>query len=211
MQAIEFIFSIAILIMSVVIHEVSHGFVAYAMGDPTAKHQGRLTLNPLVHLDPFGSVLLPVLTYMFGGFIIGWARPVPYNPYNLSNQKWGPALVGAAGPASNIFVALVFGLLLRFSGTVAFLPAGFLQLAVLIVFINILLAVFNLVPIPPLDGSKVLFALLPYRWTHIQYFLERYGLIVLIFFIFFLWRIILPVVFFVFQLIVGSSPLLFLG
>lgn len=209
MDIINFIFSIAILIMSVVIHEVSHGFAAYAMGDPTAKYQGRLTLNPLVHLDPFGSVLLPALTYLMGGFIIGWARPVPYNPYNLKNQKWGPSIVGIAGPASNILMAIVFGLLLRFSGSFTFLPAGFLELVFLIVFINILLAVFNLVPIPPLDGSKILFALLPHRFHHIQYFFEQYGFIILIFFLLVLWRMILPIVFFIFYLIVGNTPLIF--
>ena len=103
-QAVEFIFQILILIFSVVIHEISHGAVAYAMGDNTAKEEGRLTLNPLKHLDPFGSVILPTITYLLGGFIFGWARPVPYNPYNLRNQKYGPGLVGAAGPLSNIIV-----------------------------------------------------------------------------------------------------------
>ena len=102
--------------MSVVIHEVSHGLAANALGDPTAKYDGRLTLNPLKHLDPVGSVLLPVFTYLIGGFIFGWAKPVHYNPYNLKNQRWGPALVGGAGPASNIILALIFGFRFR-SGT----------------------------------------------------------------------------------------------
>jgi Zn-dependent protease len=189
--------------MSVVIHEVSHGYTANALGDPTAKYAGRLTLNPIRHLDLFGSVILPVLTYMVGGFIFGWAKPVPYNPYNLKNQKWGPGLVGLAGPLSNIFVAVIFGLLVRFGASAGLAGSAFLELAVLIVFINLILAVFNLVPIPPLDGSKVLFAFLPYSWHHVEIFLERYGLLILLIFIFFFFRAILPIVFGLFRLITG--------
>lgn len=203
-QALEFIFQIAILIFSVVIHEVSHGTVAYAMGDNTAKNEGRLTLNPLKHLDPFGSILLPTITYLVGGFIFGWARPVPYNPFYLKNQKYGPGLVGAAGPLSNILIAVVFGLLIRFSGALA-LPAQFLQIAVFIVFLNLVLAVFNLIPIPPLDGSKVLFAFLPARAHELEAFFERYGIILLLFFIFFLSGVILPIASFLFRLITGFS------
>lgn len=201
-QAVEFIFQILILIFSVVIHEVSHGAVAYAMGDDTAKEEGRLTLNPLKHLDPFGSVILPALTYLLGGFIFGWARPVPYNPDNLKNQKYGPGLVGAAGPGSNLLIALVFGLLVRFGGGLG-LPPQFLQIAIFIVFLNLILAIFNLVPIPPLDGSKVLFALLPGRSYELEAFFERYGLIVLLVFIFFLSGVILPIAAFLFRLITG--------
>src|SRR3989338_6906383 len=105
---LDFIFSIAVLIMSVVIHEVSHGLAANALGDPTAKYDGRLTLNPLKHLDPVGSVLLPVFTYLIGGFIFGWAKPVPYNPYNLKNQRWGPPLGGRGRPPSHLFSRLGF-------------------------------------------------------------------------------------------------------
>ena len=166
MQGVDFVFSIAVLIMSVVIHEVSHGYAADSLGDPTARLAGRLTLNPLKHLDPFGSVLLPALTYLFGGFIFGWAKPVPYNPYNLKNQRWGPAVVAGAGPLANILIALIFGLAVRFFGN--FLAAGFVQIALAIIFINLILAIFNLVPIPPLDGSKILFAALPYRWHRVQ-------------------------------------------
>ncbi|MDP3784865.1 MAG: site-2 protease family protein [bacterium] len=199
---IDFIFSIAILIMSIVIHEVSHGVTANLLGDPTAKYEGRLTLNPLKHLDPFGSVLLPVVTYMIGGFIFGWAKPVPYNPYNLKNQRWGPALVGGAGPASNILVALVFALVLRAVSVSA--PASLVAILTTIVFINILLAVFNLVPIPPLDGSKVLFALLPERFSNFQFFLEQYGFMILLLFIFVFWRYLIPLVFLLFRVFVGA-------
>lgn len=199
---LDFIFSIAVLIMSVVIHEVSHGVTANVLGDPTAKYEGRLTLNPIKHLDPFGSVLLPAMTYLIGGFIFGWAKPVPYNPYNLKNQRWGPAVVGGAGPLANITVALVFALGLRALSPSA--PASLIAILTTIVFINILLAIFNLVPIPPLDGSKVLFALLPERFSNFQIFLEQYGLFILLLFIFSFWRFVIPLVFALFRLFVGA-------
>src|SRR3989344_2734826 len=198
---LDFVFSIAVLIMSVVIHEVSHGLAANALGDPTAKYEGRLTLNPLKHLDPVGSVLLPVFTYLIGGFIFGWAKPVHYNPYNLKNQRWGPALVGGAGPASNIFVALVFAALLRAFSASA--PEPLAAIFTTIVYVNILLAVFNLVPIPPLDGSKVLFALLPDTFHRLQAVLEQYGFMILLLFIFVLWRYLIPLVLLIFRFLVG--------
>lgn len=204
-QGLEFIFQILILIFSVVIHEVSHGLAALYLGDTTAKEQGRLTLNPLHHLDPFGSILLPVITYLSGGFIFGWAKPVPYNPYNLRNQKWGPGLVGAAGPLSNAVIAIFFGLLIRFSSYLTFLPGAFFQITLYITFLNIVLAVFNLVPIPPLDGSKVLFALFPKISFRAQALMERYGIILLLVFIFFLSGAVLPIASFFFRLITGTA------
>jgi Zn-dependent protease len=202
----DFLFAIAILIMSVVLHEVSHGYAAYALGDPTAKYAGRLTLNPLKHLDIFGSIILPIFTYLAGGFIIGWAKPVPFNPYNLKNQKWGPAIVGLAGPLTNIFIFMFFGMLMRFGGYFAFLPTSFFQLAGLIVLINLMLAVLNLMPIPPLDGSRLVSALLPWRWQHIQYTLERYSFFFILIFIFFIWPYaFLPIVSFLFKLITGLA------
>lgn len=203
-QVFDLIFQILILIFSVVIHEVSHGAVAYAMGDSTAKNEGRLTLNPLSHLDPFGSVILPLLTYLGGGFIFGWARPVPYNPFYLKNQKYGPALVGAAGPLSNVAVALVFGFAVRFSGELA-LPSQFAQISASIAALNLILAFFNLVPIPPLDGSKILFAMLPSGESamRLRAFFEQYGIILLLLFIFFFSGVILPIAFFFFRLITG--------
>ncbi|MBI5786949.1 MAG: site-2 protease family protein, partial [Candidatus Niyogibacteria bacterium] len=202
--AIDLIFSIAVLIMSVVVHEVSHGYAAEALGDPTARYAGRLTLNPLKHLDPFGSFILPALTYFLGGFIFGWARPVPYNPYNLKNQKWGPAIVAAAGPISNIFLAVVFGLLMRLGAGALWLE-GSLGLISSVVVINLVLAFFNLVPIPPLDGSKVAFAFLPFRFREFEEFLESWGPAILIFFVFFFFRLLLPLVFYAFELITGFS------
>ena len=205
MQEIDFIFGIAILIMSVVVHEVSHGQMAYILGDPTAKRAGRLTLNPINHLDLFGSILLPLLLLLSkSGFLVGWAKPVPYNPYNLKNQKWGPALVALAGPAANIIIALIFGIVLKIA---RFMPesllAPFLQISLSVVFINLLLAVFNLMPIPPLDGSKILFAFLPYKWFRLQAFLEQWGVFILIFFIIFVFGQIFPVIQFLFRLITG--------
>lgn len=155
----EVIFLIAILVMSVVIHEVAHGVAANYLGDPTAKLQGRLTLNPLPHVDPMGSVILPgILALSSAPFLFGWAKPVPYNPYNFQRGgRWGEAFVAAAGPAANLALAVVFGLAIRFG----LVPPEALSLATAIVFLNILLALFNLIPIPPLDGSKILSALLP--------------------------------------------------
>lgn len=204
-QSVDLIFSIAVLIMSVVVHEVSHGYIAYALGDPTAKYAGRLTLNPLKHLDPFGSVILPALMVILNtGFVFGWAKPVPYNPYNLKNQRWGPALVAGAGPVSNILIALVFGLILRFGGQ-NFFPAGSAQIFTVVVFINLLLAIFNLVPIPPLDGSRVFFAFVSRKWPELEHFMEQWGLFLLLFFIFFFFRLLIPAVFFIFKLITGVA------
>ncbi len=203
MQELSLIFSIAILIMSVVAHELSHGYAADSLGDPTARMAGRLTLNPVSHLDMLGSIIVPTLSYLAGGFIFGWAKPVPYNPYNLRGGRFGEAFVAAAGALMNIFLALFLGLVLRFWGSE--LPASFVDLASTAVFINILLAIFNLVPIPPLDGSKVLFSLLPFHaargWLETA---ERFSIPIFLFFVFFLWKFFVPVVFVIFTLIVGS-------
>lgn len=200
------------LVYSIIIHEVSHGWMALWLGDLTAKYAGRLNLNPLKHIDPVGSIVVPVLMFFTTGFAFGWAKPVPYNPFNLRNQKWGPALVALAGPLSNIALAttaIVVGRLLpidflqrrfifgRFtvllnsrgdflarwggfadalSGSVSHVIFG---LCLLVVFWNILLAFFNLLPIPPLDGSKVMYAAFSFRQETIL-FLERYGFFFLI-------------------------------
>jgi Zn-dependent protease len=156
------IFFLIALIFSIIIHEVSHGYMASALGDPTARLQGRLTLNPIPHIDPIGSILLPALLVLTNApFLFGWAKPVPYNPYNLKNQRWGEALVAGAGPGVNLVLAIAFGLVVRFG--VGTLSPTFLSFAGLIVYINILLAFFNLLPIPPLDGSKLLKSMLPFR------------------------------------------------
>ncbi len=156
---LDLIFSLVILIVSVILHEVAHGYMANYLGDPTAKLQGRLTLNPISHIDPVGSILLPLMLVLTNSPIrIGYAKPVPYNPHYLPG-KYDEALVAGAGPGTNILLALVFGLLIRF-GSTNMNPALF-NAFVIIVFTNIGLALFNLVPIPPLDGSKVLAGILP--------------------------------------------------
>lgn len=179
------IFYILVIIISVVIHEVSHGYVANLLGDPTAKLSGRLTLNPLVHLDPLGSIIIPAALVLMGLPVIGWAKPVPYNPYNLRVGKWGPAYVALAGPASNLIVAGFFSILIRLNSVYTLAPATFIQFSTLIVAVNIILAIFNLIPVPPLDGSKVLFAALPYHQRQIEVWLERYSLIFILGIIFF--------------------------
>jgi Zn-dependent protease len=155
----EFVIGIAIVIFSIILHEVAHGYVANMLGDPTARLAGRLTLNPLPHIDPVGSILIPgILTLTHSPFLIGWAKPVPYNPYQVRGGRWGEAAVAAAGPATNLAIALIFSLPIRFN---LIADPIFLNVAVLVIIANISLAILNLIPIPPIDGSKVLRALLP--------------------------------------------------
>jgi len=199
MQAIPFVISLVVLIVSVMVHEIAHGYVAYRLGDPTAKLAGRLTLNPLAHIDPVGSILVPIVT-SFAGFTFGWAKPVPYNPYNLQAGKWGPALVAAAGPLSNLAIAIVLGLFLRFG----LITGPFVFLATLVVFVNIILALFNLIPVAPLDGSGVLFALLPYRLRYVENFMQQNYLLLLIAVLFFGGNLLTFVAARVFWLITGS-------
>ena len=158
---IELVFLyIVVLIASVVLHEVAHGYMANYLGDPTARLEGRLTLNPVSHIDPVGSILLPgILLFTGSPILIGYAKPVPYNPYNLRG-KYDEALVAFAGPATNIFLALVFALGIRFFGGA--LDPALMEAFGIIVLLNIVLAIFNLIPVPPLDGSKILSTLLPY-------------------------------------------------
>ncbi|MBD3282221.1 MAG: site-2 protease family protein [Candidatus Portnoybacteria bacterium] len=201
------IIQILILLMSVVIHEVSHGAMANYLGDPTAKYQGRLTLNPIKHLDFWGSLIVPLFLLAVGSPVLfGWAKPVPYNPYNLKDQRWGPAKVAAAGPLANLSIALIFGMAIRFIPMQSFAyTQSLIQIFAYIVILNILLAVFNLMPIPPLDGSKILLAILPSRFEHIARSIEKYSIFILLFFIFFIFQLIIPVVFWLFRLITGTS------
>lgn len=199
------ILAIIVLIFSAIIHEYAHGWMAKRLGDDTAEREGRLTLNPLKHLDPVGSVLLPLLLIITkANFFFAWAKPVPYNPYNLRDRRYGDLKVALAGPATNIILALLFGLIARFIPTiegvkVALLTAFFQGntglisslthssvatslslLAMIICFINLALAIFNLIPVPPLDGSKILYTFLPTRGREWFYKLEQYGFIILI-------------------------------
>jgi Zn-dependent protease len=200
---IDFVFQIAILIMSVVVHEVSHGYMANYLGDPTAKYEGRLTMNPIKHLDIFGSFIVPVLAYSTGGFIFGWAKPVPYNPHNLRPGRWSEALVALAGPASNLVIALIFGMFIRIGALYGLVSGPILHISALIVVLNVVLMVFNLVPVPPLDGSKLLFALFPERAYKIRQFLERYGFLLILFIIFYAWQAISPIAGYISSLIIG--------
>jgi len=208
MDTTVFIFQLTVLLFSVVIHEVSHGVMALHLGDPTAKYAGRLTLNPLKHLDPIGSVILPIFLILMaklmgGGIIFGWAKPVPINPYNFRDQKYGSAKVALAGPGSNLAVALFFGLALRFFPGLGTISGLYLMFS-FIVYINILLAVFNLLPIPPLDGSHILFTFLPYSAQDIKIILSRFGLFILLFIIFFFFRWLTLIINWIFALIVGA-------
>ena len=195
----------AILLLSAVFHEYMHGWAADELGDPTPRDLGRLTLNPAAHIDPFFTLLLPafLLIATGGRFMFAAAKPVPFNPYNLRYPKYGPALVGIAGPVGNIILALTFSLLIRFIA----LPPAIASLAVLVVWANVLLAVFNLVPIPPLDGSHVLISLIQTRWEGLILFLERYGLIIFFFFLFFLSDFLLPLMVAVAYALLGENGL----
>ncbi len=202
MDIATIIISIAILVFSVVIHEVSHGLAALSQGDQTAKIMGRLTLNPIKHLDMFGSIILPLLCAIsHTGIILGWAKPVPVNFNALKSGKKGEALVAIAGPLSNIVLAVVAGLVIRFfAGS---LPAPAILALEIVVLTNLVLAVFNLVPIPPLDGSRILSALLPQKARSIMRVFERYGLLFALLFVFFIWQLIIPVVYIIAYLISG--------
>jgi Zn-dependent protease len=199
---INLFFQLAVLIISVMAHEVAHGAAAYAFGDPTAKNQGRLTLNPLKHIDLFGSIILPLLLFLTNsGFLFGWAKPVPYNPYNLRNRRLGEFCVAIAGILTNFIIAIVFAVIIHYAGALHLSPPTLLLLAYIVI-LNITLGVFNLVPVPPLDGSKILFTLIPYRYEAQLIALEKYGLyIVIVFIIFFGW-IISDIVNWLFQLLV---------
>ncbi len=201
---LESLFYLAVLMFSVIIHEVAHGYAALRHGDKTALVAGRLTLNPLKHLEWFGSVILPLLLLLSGTqFLVGWAKPVPYNPRNFTNEKRGTLAVALAGVVANICLAVLFGIFIRLAVYLGFATEGFISLASIIVFTNLVLAIFNLVPIPPLDGSKVLFALLPYQYQHFRETFERYSIPLLIFFIFFLWKFITPIIVILFSLFTG--------
>lgn len=202
---IETIFFLIILIFSIIIHELAHGYMAEWFGDPTARLAGRLTMNPVPHIDPLGSIILPALMLLGSGgtFAFGWAKPVPYNPYNLRNYKWGTVFVGLAGVLANLALAVIFGLMLRFNVELGIAPGPFAQMLGTIVYLNIVLAVFNMIPFPPLDGAKVFFSLLPVRFQRIHDTLEHNWLLFIVFVVFFAQYIISPISGFIFRIITG--------
>ena len=214
------ILSVLILIISVSIHESAHAWTANKLGDPTAKHLGRISLNPFVHIDPVGTVLVPILLLLVNLPLVGWAKPTPFNPWNLSNPRRDSALISFAGPLSNFFVATMLSIFFRM-GLLSFIsPFGtgsdfsvlgpierFSVIASLALILNLILGIFNLLPIAPLDGFKVVAGILPrdlaLRWSEF----ERIGPLVLIAVIFFGGQILSPIIFgvlrFFLQILIG--------
>lgn len=187
------VLTLIVLILSVIAHEVAHGYAANSLGDPTARLAGRLTLNPIPHIDFMGSIVIPALLIMGGSPILfGWAKPVPYNPYNLRNNRWSEMLVAVAGSATNILLAVIFGLIVRFGSSLAIsgstiLPATVLSIATIIAFINLFLGLFNLIPFPPLDGFTALRSALPWRssagFVHFEQHIRSMGVFSLVLFL----------------------------
>lgn len=173
----SFVLSLAIFFFAVVIHEYAHGLVAYWLGDRTAKYAGRLTLNPLRHIDPFGTILLPIILLISRAPVIfGWAKPVPINYWGLKNPKQGILLIGLAGPLTNILMAVILSFAIKFNLGLPLFIVSIIKQGILV---NIVLAVFNLLPIPPLDGSRILMGILPQAIARQYAALERYGFVIL--------------------------------
>lgn len=201
------IFSLVVLFFSIMLHEIAHGSMALRLGDPTAKYAGRLTLNPLKHIDPLGTIILPLILLLVTagrGPIIGWAKPVPVNPFNFTDQRWGSLKVSLAGPITNFLVGISFGLIIRF----VYLPDSLFLLFGIIVIYNFAWGIFNLLPIHPLDGTHILFSFLPTRYNQLKFFLQQYGPFVLILFIFVGLDWIFTSASFLFVLVTGQSFML---
>ena len=190
--ALQFI----VLIFAITVHEFAHGWVAYKLGDPTAKYMGRLTLNPLAHIDPFGTIILPLLLVLLRMPPIGWAKPVPVDFMSLNNPKRDMLWVGIAGPSANFALAFILSVIIK---TAPFLVQTFIgQVIVLAIIINVILGIFNLIPIPPLDGSRIISAILPYKYLVFYNKIQPYGFLLIILL---LWSGILR------ELIYGVVPL----
>ncbi len=197
------IFFLLVLIFSVIVHEVAHGLAALSLGDPTAKYAGRLTLNPIKHIDILGSIIVPLICALLpGNLMFGWAKPVPVNPYNLKYGKWGDVIVSFAGPLSNIIIFLICGLSLRFFGD--HIPQATASFLLMICITNIVLAIYNLIPVSPLDGSHILFAFLPERFQGIKKVMEAQGFLFAIIFALVLWQYFTPLIYWILSLVIGS-------
>ncbi len=200
------IFYFLVLIISIIVHEVAHGIAAEREGDPTARMLGRITLNPLKHIEWFGSVILPlVLILTNAGFVVGWAKPVPYNPENLKRGNKSVAIVSIAGILVNLAIAVIFGLAIRVAASMGLASVAFFDIASIIVLVNIVLAMFNAIPIAPLDGFRFLGAILPRRFENTMRTLEQYSFPILIAFLFLGWKFVAPFAFTLFSLLTGIS------
>lgn len=175
---LSFIFSFGLLVIAMTVHEFAHGWVAYKAGDNTAKHSGRLTLNPLAHIDPVWTILVPLSLFLSSGgrFMFGAAKPVPINYWALRNPRRDIILIGASGPIANLIFAFLLSLLIRFAPLTALIHSVFLNLFL----INVVLGVFNLMPIPPLDGSRIIMGLLPRELSRLYSSIESYAFVILI-------------------------------
>lgn len=204
----DFVLQYVVLLFSLSVHESAHAYFADRLGDPTARRLGRISLNPIVHIDIIGTVVLPILAAVSGWALIGWAKPVPVNPYNLRNPRRDNMVISGFGPLSNLALAVIFAIIFRL--LILFIPARgiffpifrLLQFGVLI---NLILALFNLIPIPPLDGSGVLAGLLPPHTAEAYERIGVYGIIIIyiLLFIGFFSRVIFPISFGIYHLLIG--------
>lgn len=217
MNLSEAVLSIPALMIAVILHEVAHGWVAYRMGDPTAKLAGRLTLNPIPHIDPFGTIILPAMFIILGSPVIfGWAKPVPINPLNFRDLRRGTFLTSIAGVVMNLTLAVLFGAAYRILYNLSDVVDPFITNTIIYpllifsaksVLINLILALFNIIPIPPLDGSKAVMSFLSFKYWEIFYKYEIYGFFVITILLFtgVLGRIIYPPLIFLYNLILGGA------